>query len=93
MATILPLRLQCGLGSGVPGVDCRVPSVPRTELSPTAGSQSYLEVGHLSERPSSNISTVLFFFFSSPPGTKKVHWRGRLRDQTFLCPELKPHSE
>lgn len=66
MATILPLRLQRGLGSGVPGMDCRVPSVPRTELSTTAGSQSYLEVGHLSEHASSNISTVLFCFFFSP---------------------------
>ena len=63
MATILPLRLQRGLGSGVPGMDCRVPSVPRTELSTTAGSQSYLEVGHLSEHASSNSSTVFFFFF------------------------------
>ena len=48
------------------GLGSAVPSVPRTELSTAAGHQSCLQVGHLSEHPSSNISAG-FFFFSFPP--------------------------
>ena len=52
------------------GLGSAVPSVPRTELSTTAGRQSCLQVGHLSEHPSSNISAI-FFFFPPHQGPKR----------------------